>query len=270
MIFDRVLMPLDLKQGGEEVAECSMQLIGNGMKEVMLLHVVQGEASQDKLEHVAEKMRAQGLHVNTMVVKGDPVKEIVREAKKLKATLIIMGSSGKTKGQEFLIGSVSLGVIRSTTVPILIARTVKKEGVSRLEKCPLLLQSTLVCVDLETSTKPVIKVAEDLCSSGAKNMTIFHVIPSSKVKVHEDGVFEQRKKELEALSASVSKKECWVDAHIHYGTYAYNILEGAREIDATLIVMGNHGKSLFHTVALGSTSDSVIRQSPVAVLIVPI
>ncbi|MEI6796772.1 MAG: universal stress protein, partial [Methanomassiliicoccales archaeon] len=193
-----------------------------------------------------------------------------KEAKKLKATVIVMGSSGKTKGQEFFIGSVSLGVIRTSQVPILIARMAVKNGENRLSACPMLLESTLVCVDLETTTQPVIKVAEDLCAVGAKNMTLFHVIPSSKVKLTNDSVFQQRKAELEELTKKVSKKDCWVDAHIHYGTYAYNIMEGAREINATLIVLGNHGKSLFHTMALGSTSDEVIRQSPIAVLIVPI
>jgi nucleotide-binding universal stress UspA family protein len=270
MLFDRVLMPIDPRQGGEDVADCAAQLVGSGMKEVTLLHVSDREGDAEKLETVAERLRSRGLNARALVTPGEPVKTIVKEVKKGRSTLIVMGSSGKSKGQEFLIGSVSLGVIRSSPVPIMIARMAPRGGELRLGSCPLLLRSVLVCVDLEYSTPPVVKVAEDLCASGAKNMTLFHVIPSSKVKVQDDGIFQQRKGELEALSCKVAKKECWVDAHIHYGTYAYNIIEGAREIDATLIVMGNHGKSLLHTVALGSTSDAVIRQSSVAVLIVPI
>jgi nucleotide-binding universal stress UspA family protein len=54
---------------------------------------------------------------------GHPVEEIVKEAKKSKASLIIMGSHGRSALSATVLGSVSYGVIhKDTSIPILIVR----------------------------------------------------------------------------------------------------------------------------------------------------
>jgi universal stress protein A len=54
---------------------------------------------------------------------GHPVEEIVKEAKKAKANLIVMGSHGRSALSAIVLGSVSYGVIHNdTSIPILIVR----------------------------------------------------------------------------------------------------------------------------------------------------
>ena len=54
---------------------------------------------------------------------GHPVDEIVKEAKKSKADLIVMGSHGRSALSTTVLGSVSYGVIHNdTSIPILIVR----------------------------------------------------------------------------------------------------------------------------------------------------
>lgn len=52
------------------------------------------------------------------------------------------------------------------------------------------------------------------------------------------------------------------------GTPAHQILEAARDTLPDLIVMGSHGRKGFDRLMLGSVSESVVRESPVTVLVV--
>jgi nucleotide-binding universal stress UspA family protein len=60
-----------------------------------------------------------------------------------------------------------------------------------------------------------------------------------------------------------------VDVHIHFGTTTYNILEAAREVDATIIVLGTTGKSYLRGMTLGSTSEEVIKGSVRPMILIP-
>ena len=62
---------------------------------------------------------------------------------------------------------------------------------------------------------------------------------------------------------------CVLETHIHFGTPSYNIMEAAREISAGVIVMGVRNKSLWRHIALGTTTEDLIRQSPTNLLLVP-
>ena len=54
---------------------------------------------------------------------GHPVEEIVKEAKKSKANLIVMGSHGRSALSATVLGSVSYGVIHNDkSIPLLIVR----------------------------------------------------------------------------------------------------------------------------------------------------
>lgn len=56
---------------------------------------------------------------------------------------------------------------------------------------------------------------------------------------------------------------------ISVGDPATEILKGAKEEDADLIVMGTHGRSGFSKMFFGSVTERVLRLSPVPVLAVP-
>jgi len=103
---------------------------------------------------------------------------------------------------------------------------------------------------------------------GCERAVLFHVVPSNKYSVEDNDKFQAVKKDL-AEWKEAHKGKCMLDTHLHYGSPAYNIIEAAREFDATLIMMGNVGKGLLHSMTLGSVSDEVLRKSNVHVMIVP-
>ena len=65
-----------------------------------------------------------GKHVTLIktVLIGDPAEQIAREADRLGANLIMMGSRGRTALAGLFLGSVTNGVLKQTKIPVLIIR----------------------------------------------------------------------------------------------------------------------------------------------------
>ncbi|WP_017872594.1 universal stress protein [Candidatus Caldatribacterium saccharofermentans] len=60
--------------------------------------------------------------VNLEVVVGDPAEEIARFAEENGADLIVMGTHGRTGLAGILLGSVTVGVIRKTCIPVMVVK----------------------------------------------------------------------------------------------------------------------------------------------------
>ncbi len=54
------------------------------------------------------------------MAQGEPVKTILREAEHLDAELIVIGSHGHGMMFDALVGSISAGILRKATIPVLV------------------------------------------------------------------------------------------------------------------------------------------------------
>ncbi|MEJ2683530.1 MAG: universal stress protein [Candidatus Sulfobium sp.] len=89
------------------------------------------ESVEDYMRHAAEAYlssaeklcKKKGVETKTVVRSGHPVEQIVREARKSKVDLIVMGSHGKSAIESAVLGSVTYGVIHNDTrIPVLVTR----------------------------------------------------------------------------------------------------------------------------------------------------
>lgn len=76
--------------------------------------------AHDELNALADRLRAKGYTVDTVLVPGPTVQTIVEQAEKLDADVIVMGSHGRGKLFDLVVGSISAGVIRESPVPVLV------------------------------------------------------------------------------------------------------------------------------------------------------
>lgn len=80
-------------------------------------------AASTRLDQIMTDFKKRGLRIRKIVRSGSAVDEIVKEAKKSKAELIVLGSHGRSALKAAVLGSVAYGVIhRDTGVPVLIVR----------------------------------------------------------------------------------------------------------------------------------------------------
>jgi nucleotide-binding universal stress UspA family protein len=82
------------------------------------------EAAEGYAGEIKKLCDKSGVASKISIKMGHPVEEIVKEAKRSKANLIVMGSHGRSALSATVLGSVSYGVVhKDTSIPILIVRS---------------------------------------------------------------------------------------------------------------------------------------------------
>lgn len=157
-MYTKVLVPLD----GSELAECSLPHVRDLAKdgavgEVILLTVAvlalpyseinldngvitpsfdlvafrreRLEASRKYLEDVQSRLAAEGIKARTELQEGDrPAQAIVEYARKNGVNMIVIATHGYTGMKRMLFGSVALGVLHDSPVPVLLIRPEACQG----------------------------------------------------------------------------------------------------------------------------------------------
>jgi nucleotide-binding universal stress UspA family protein len=78
-----------------------------------------------KLITIARQLQKSGIDTAVIVAQNDEVMAIIDESKKIGADMIMLGSHGHGALFHLIIGSVSEGVIRRATCPVIIVPSVK-------------------------------------------------------------------------------------------------------------------------------------------------
>ncbi len=138
-----VLVPLDGSPFAEAALPHAATLAKAFGSTILLLHateppvgayyypeigLVQGVLAEDKgeaesyLSAVAERLRSDGLSVETILREGWPADVIVYQGATLEPRLIVMATHGRTGVVRLIFGSVALEVVRRTSLPVLLIR----------------------------------------------------------------------------------------------------------------------------------------------------
>ena len=158
-MFKKILVPLDGSEHSSSALEIAAQIAKKFQAQLTLLHVysfvapvmmaesftqttsglpiirpsltsadlaeMEKEARQVGeriLIEAKEKLASEGIIVDSSLTEGNPVQEITRIAKEGTFDLIVMGIRGIGKLKELLVGSVSDGVIKQSSCPVLIVK----------------------------------------------------------------------------------------------------------------------------------------------------
>jgi len=76
-----------------------------------------------QIQEIAKRLRKEGLEATALLVHGPTVETILKEASDLDADMIVAGSHGRGAVYQFLVGSVSEGLLRKSRRPVLIVPT---------------------------------------------------------------------------------------------------------------------------------------------------
>lgn len=77
----------------------------------------------EMIQTLAGRLRDRGHQVTALLVQGPTIETILNEAEKVGAEVIVVGSHGRGKLFDLVVGSVSAGVIRKSPVPVLVVPT---------------------------------------------------------------------------------------------------------------------------------------------------
>ena len=92
---------------------------------ILAIEEQQEKYSYSTLNELRERFKTKGYEpLDAIILSGNPAQKIIDFAKSRQIDLIVLGSKGKTKMQDFLLGSVSKRVLENTTSDVLIFKDI--------------------------------------------------------------------------------------------------------------------------------------------------
>jgi nucleotide-binding universal stress UspA family protein len=138
-------------------------------------------------------------------------------------------------------------------------------------------KSALVPIDFSESSEQALEVAIGLTERYGASLTLLHVCeppvygyPGMAIGAVDllTPIQDAAKVQLETALEKLKKRVPGAKSILRVGVPWQEILSGAEETKADLIVMGTHGRRFIQHALLGSVAERVVRLSPVPVLTV--
>ncbi|MEO5603858.1 MAG: universal stress protein [Cyclobacteriaceae bacterium] len=268
----RILVPCDFSKASQEAFKMAVGLAAKANGKITVLHVIYistiydpnsiGDAgfSQpffDTMEEDAEKAfeklkkeHSKNTPIELETTVGGLIESITRVTEEKNIELVVMGTSGSSGIEEFVIGSNTEKIVRFSKVPVLAVR--KATDVIQLKQ--ILLPTT---GDLD-QTEFIAKVKELQRFLNARLHILLINTPSAFMRDAEG------KERLEEFAKHYQLN----DYELHFRSYRKEeegIIDFAQSNDIDLIVMATHSRKGLAHLFTGSVTEGVVNhiQSPV-------
>lgn len=276
----KILIPLDLQEINLTlfVLRQAALLARHFHSEIILLHVVKpwtyiagSEAAREILEQAIanekEKLKNccgpefDASVTKSIVVKGEPAREILRVAEDEKVDLIVMPTHGYGGFEKLILGSVTAKVLHRSECPVWTGAHIKEVSD---EQAPI--RNVLCAVDFSAHSPKTIRWAQNAATAFGAQLTLAHITPG--VEIYGPGgyhVLHEMKQELvnaatKQMATIQEKLGTNAKVFIGSGDVAKVITQATEETNADLLVVGSLGGRF------GTTAYGIIRTSRVPVL----
>ncbi len=223
------------------------------------------------------QLEAEGLEVILETPTGLPAQSLNRVAQDHEATLMVLGTHGKSLWREGVLGSFSSATLHKASYPILLLPVrvpPDRESPHCLWRCLDLLRDVLFPTDFSEIAAEALVVLELLAPRGVARVTLLHALEIHMSEIYgahlevapeapEYNSLEILKARLEA--AGVPE----VRSRVTPGHPVPVILAALQNLDISLIVMGTQGRGFLEELFLGSVAHNVSRMAACPVLLVP-
>lgn len=293
-VYASALFPVGLNERSSRI-ESVLTFLGRlGTEEVVLLHVVGGEAehahrARSRLEEACEQITARGLSCRTMVRRGSSASVIVELARSEGLDFICVPWKRKSWLQRTLVGSVTTDVVRLADVPVLVHKESRGDAQRAAEAAggtagdgagrggtatagtgtdtPQKLSGVLFATNFQATDASVVPYAA-YCGRIARELHILNV----RERAPDPAAEEKREREvqanLERLAGECSGEYASVEKSAVLGSPRRSILRYAGRNSIELIVLGKSDAPAPLAGMMGSTAEEVSHSARCSVLIV--
>ncbi len=286
-MFEKVVMATDLSDDWDAIIACAGEFKTLGCRRVVLTHVLVAKGlvgtdtaalaeARPRLEAQKARLEDQGFEVEVETPVGLPAYSLNEVALKHCASLIVVGSHGKSAWREAILGSVASALLHHARFPILLINVKNFQSGGLESSCQLrateLLRHVLFPTDFSSVAGGAVDYVEYLASRGLSRVTVLQALeieeatPPAFLEWAESaarGSMDALEKRLHA--AGISE----VNAQVSHGHPISLALDLVEKQDISLIVLGAQGKSLLSEIFLGSVAYNISRLAPCPVLLIP-
>jgi len=286
-MFERIVLATDLSSDWDEIIACAREFRALGCTRAILTHVIVTKGlvgsdtvahseSQPKLEAQKKQLESQGLEVIVETPVGLPAFSLNDVAERHCASLIVVGSHGKSAWREAILGSVSNAVLHHARFPVLLINVNRLKEGGRGAGCQLrtteLLRHVLFPTDFSQVATGGAAYLEYLVSRGLTEVTVLHAL--EVLDAYPPAVLEPAETAAQGFTdALVNRLKAAgvprVHGRVSKGHPIPLVLDSLRTGDFSLVVIGTQGKSLLSEILLGSVAYNVARLATCPVLLVP-
>jgi nucleotide-binding universal stress UspA family protein len=238
------------------------------------LTAVQLDRARRELADFARLDPALAVPVDCEVVEAPVVHdEIVAQAARLRADLIVMGTHGRSGFQRLFLGSVAEKVLRLALPPVL---TVGAPADGRSEPF-----SRILCgIDFSDCSLAALDYALGITGGANAKVTVVNVIewtpvgydpligPPTDFAGYRMSAETRARERLHRAVAHRHAPGVEINKIVTSGKPHHELLRLAKEEEADLIVLGIHGRNPIDRLVFGSTAEPVVRHATCPVLTV--
>jgi len=280
----RVIVPLD----GIEIAPNSLALAALVAHlyhaEFELMHVVDDPrvhaavgyepTPPDAFLQIASAVVAGDLSVQTHLLGGDPVEQVLEYVGENPDSLLVVPSHGKSGLTRAVRGSVSDEIVRRSPVPVVVTR-------ETMDFPRESIRSILVPLDSSPLAERALPWAIELARLSGATLGLVTVVDvhqltaslgldyRSEIGVSvEDETRDVARNYLDAKARELRADAVRVTWEVRLGRPADEIIRAARTTEADLIVMSSHGRGGMRRWAFGSVADDIVRRGYTPVFVV--
>jgi len=278
-MYDRILVPVDGSDPATAALDHALDIASEHEATVDVLHVAdtnipsQTRIGTDVVDALVEEgakivtdARKRGgdleVTVNTEVVQGKPTEAIVGYAENNDHDLIVMGSRGQRNLGEYVLGSTTDRVVNRTDRQVLTVRDTEAAADYPYE-------TILVPTDGSQRATEAVELGSEIAATHGAALHLLVVIDELPVGIDAESAAAEIDAENNAILQSATDhvdSDVNLTTAVRFGSIRGEITNYASDVGADCIVMGTHGRQGFDQRLLGSTTERVLRTTPVPVL----
>jgi nucleotide-binding universal stress UspA family protein len=200
------------------------------------------------------------VHVEKMVVYGNPVDQIVRVAASVdgireESPVIVMASHGRSGLGRVLLGSVAFKVAERATSPMLIVRALRSHSPSGED---ITLNKVLIALDGSRFSEAVLDPVRHVFGIPGTEIHLMRAIEHNERAEDEPQEAERYLAEIADRMTALGFTVTWETAE---GNPADGINSVAEKFDVDVIALATHGYSGLKRLAIGSVAEDVLHKA---------
>jgi nucleotide-binding universal stress UspA family protein len=208
------------------------------------------------------------------VVDGPVVDAILREAQRVRARVIVLGSRGHGPIARLLLGSTSLGVVRRMNHAALVVRGPAR-GFTRMtlgfDGSPAARRAVVFLAGLQAPSGARVTIVRVLESARPTSLALLPAATRKALLAEMAAVHAAAEKkasrECEAAAVELRRAGFEVTVVVRAGAPLDELLGAATRARAQLLVVGARGHSPVERLLLGSVAEGALHRSSVSVLV---
>jgi nucleotide-binding universal stress UspA family protein len=274
-----ILLPSDESAGAEgarAVAEALASRFGATLHDLYVAEVLDSSAEYEWPADIGlappapagPASPAASRTVRALRISDSPGRGILTYAREVGADLIVMGTHGRDGLERLVRGSTSEHVLRRADCPVLLVPPTADTRSFAADRI-------VAAYDFSAPASGALATAVELAGTLGLPLDLLHVVEVTYVSSPYGPVtapvdYEAlRRRAARLLSAVASSGTVRPRPATRVGSAVEETLEHARDVRASLIVVGSHGRRGVRRLVLGSVAEGIARRAPCPVLVVP-